>query len=70
MSKEMSARLQVLEEKFEYQDHFLETLNEVLIKQQAQIDTMQGEIEKLMVEVTSVLEERKESGDEPRPPHY
>ncbi len=70
MSKELHARLQVLEEKFEHQDNFLETLNEVLVKQQAQLDSLQGEVETLRVEVTAVLEERKESSDEPRPPHY
>ncbi len=70
MAREISDRMQVLEEKFEYQDQLLESLNEVIVKQQAQLDFMQGEVEKLRVEVSAVLGERKESSDEPRPPHY
>lgn len=69
MSSEFDARIRILEEKFEYQDHTVETLNQVIIRQQAQIDTMQEELKKLREDV---LTAGLDSGNivTEKPPHY
>lgn len=66
MRQDMAKRMQLLEEKFEYQDQLLETLNQVIIRQQATIDSLQLEIETLKAAVASgAMEDVNE-----RPPHY
>lgn len=37
-------RLKILEEKLEYQDYTMEKLNDVIITQQRQLDTLEGEV--------------------------
>ena len=66
MRQDMAKRMQLLEEKFEYQDQLLETLNQVIIRQQATIDSLQLEIETLKAAVASgAMEDVNE-----RPHHY
>ncbi len=69
MSSALESRLQVLEENYEYQDQLLETLNEVIIKQQEQVDSMQDEIKRLRDALVALLS-GEEKGKEPLPPHY
>ena len=61
-------RLQVLEEKFEYQDQTIETLNDVIIGQQRQISSLEEALVKLhtLLAANMVQSEQKE----PPPPHY
>ena len=44
---EINDRLQVLEEKFEYQERTIDALNEVIIEQQAQINAIEDQIRRL-----------------------
>ena len=69
MSSDFDARIRILEEKFEYQDHTVETLNQVIIRQQAQIDTLQEELNKLREDVMAA---GLSSGTivAEKPPHY
>lgn len=69
MSNEFDARIRNLEEKFEYQDHTVETLNQVIIRQQAQIDTMQEELKKLREDVMAASVDSGNIVTE-KPPHY
>ncbi len=66
---ELGFRLQALEEKFEYQDQLLDTLNEVIITQQSQIDSLEYEIKKLRADMHAMIADQKEHGVE-KPPHY
>lgn len=68
MPSELESRIRILEEKFEYQDHTVETLNQVIIRQQAQIDTLQEELQKLREDA---LAAGLNTGDiVEKPPHY
>lgn len=68
MSKEFESRLQLLEEKFEYQDQTIETLNEVIIRQQETIDKLQVDLEHLKEQLIATSH-NLEDVNEP-PPHY
>ncbi len=70
MSREIENRLRVLEEGFEYQDRTVETLNQVLIEQQALIDKLQEELGKLREDFIATSLETEDIKDAPRPPHY
>jgi len=69
MASEYESRIRILEEKFEYQDHTVETLNQVIIRQQAQIDAMQEELKKLREDVMATSLEAGNIVSE-KPPHY
>lgn len=68
MSSELESRIRILEEKHEYQDRTVEMLNEVIIRQQAQLDKFQEELIKLREDVLAANIEA-EDVNEP-PPHY
>ncbi len=69
MSRELEDRIRMLEEKHEYQDHTVEALNQVIIRQQAQIDTLQEELTKLRKDMLPTNVEAGDVADDP-PPHY
>ncbi|WP_136809792.1 SlyX family protein [Desulfosediminicola flagellatus] len=68
MSSELEDRIRVLEEKHEYQDQTVETLNQVIIRQQVQLDKILAEFAKLQ-EFISASGVDSEVANE-RPPHY
>ena len=68
MSSELDNRIRMLEEKFEYQDRTVEMLNQVLIRQQAQIDKFQEELGKLREDVMASAVETEIVSS--KPPHY
>ncbi|WP_163337224.1 SlyX family protein [Desulfopila sp. IMCC35008] len=68
MSQELENRIQLLEEKFEYQDMTIETLNEVIIRQQRSIDKLQTDLQ-LLKEQLLASSHNLEDVNEP-PPHY
>lgn len=70
MVDEFNKRLQVLEEKFEYQDRTIDALNDVVIDQQKQITALEGEIRRLESHLLSLQDETGHTGKEPTPPHY
>ena len=69
MTDEYSDRLQRLEEKFEYQELTIDSLNEVIIDQQKQLTLLTEQLERLRSQLTASQEELP-VGEEPPPPHY
>lgn len=69
MTENYSERLRVLEEKFEYQEQTIDSLNDVIIDQQKQIT----ELEARLQHIQSFIEAAKDAGpngEDPPPPHY
>ncbi len=66
----MEQRLDELESRIGYQDRLLDELNEVVIKQQEQIDQLQSKVEALSRVIAGFDTGGIESGEEPPPPHY
>lgn len=61
-------RLQILEEKFEYQDNTVEALNQVIIEMQKEIDQLKEDYQDLKKEVAA-MEQAEPIANDP-PPHY
>ena len=69
MRQDNDRRIQILEEKFEYQEQTIDALNEVIIEQQAQINVLEEHFNRLQ-ELLAAGQEAPAGGQEPRPPHY
>lgn len=69
LSDEVEERFQVLENKVLYQDRTIDELNEVVTRQQDQIDKLNAEFERLVALLESAAEGGIEDDNEP-PPHY
>jgi len=69
LSDEVEERFQALENKVLYQDRTIDELNEVVTRQQDQIDKLNAEFERLRALFESAAEGGIEDDDEP-PPHY
>lgn len=69
MPDDINDRLQVLEEKFEYQERTIDALNEVIIEQQTQLNSLEDQILRLQA-MLSTIEDNPNGGEEPPPPHY
>jgi len=63
-------RLENLETKTAYQDRIIEDLNEVVIKQQQQIDRLIENVGALQKARAANADSSVDSDDEPPPPHY
>jgi SlyX protein len=63
-------RLEKVETRIGYQDRLLDELNEVIIKQQQQIDLLERRVEALNGVVAGLDPNGIEQGEEPPPPHY
>lgn len=63
------ARLQRLEESFEFQDATIDDLSNMIIDQQKQIDALVTDIARLQAALSSVTESGEAMPDPP-PPHY
>jgi SlyX protein len=71
MTDESGKRLQLLEEKFEFQESTIDTLNEVIIDQQVQLSKLEEKIKRLEGLLFSMqIEPIAGGGEEPPPPHY
>ena len=68
-SDDLHKRLQVLEEKFEYQDRTIDALNDVIIDQQAQIDALEEQVRRFQA-LLSAIAANPDGGEDPPPPHY
>ena len=66
---EVDERFQLLENKVLYQDRTIEELNEVVTRQQNQIDRLNADLERLRALLEGGGEGGVEDDDEP-PPHY
>lgn len=62
-------RLQVLEENFLYQEKMIDALNEVIIEQQTQLNSLHDEISRLQA-ILSTMQDHPDNGEDPPPPHY
>ena len=69
MTDEYSDRLQLLEEKFEYQELTIDNLSEVIIDQQKQLTLLFEQIERLRSQLTTSQDDHL-AGEDPPPPHY
>lgn len=70
MSTELEARLDRLEESFEFQDNTIEALNQVIIDQQKQLDELLYTVDKLKQALSAAGTESGEQSPDPLPPHY
>ncbi|WP_041277431.1 SlyX family protein [Desulfotalea psychrophila] len=70
MVAETEERIQRLEEDFEFQDTTIATLNQVIIDQQQQINTLFLELEKLKHALVAMGTGTEDQGPDPLPPHY
>lgn len=66
----MDKRLMELEIKMTFQENLVEELNEVIIRQQAQIDRLDLELKTLVAQFRSVQQLPPETTPDPPPPHY
>lgn len=63
-------RFQVLETRAIYQERTIDDLNEVVTKQQDQIDRLTSELERLRQTLLTIQEHGLKDVEEPPPPHY
>lgn len=66
----VDSRLIVLEEKAEYQEYNIEKLNEALVAQQVQLDSLEEKIKRLDEKLSAGLLEHGDTDDSTPPPHY
>lgn len=69
MTDGYSDRLRVLEEKFEYQEQTIDSLNEVIIDQQKQLSDLIEQVHHLKLQLAASQDDQP-AGEEPPPPHY
>lgn len=67
MNDNLNNRINNLEEKFEYQDQTIDTLNDVIIDQQSQITRLTEQINRIE---SVLLNIKDDQGQDPPPPHY
>jgi uncharacterized coiled-coil protein SlyX len=66
---DMHNRIQILEEKFEHQERTIDSLSDVIIGQQAQLDLLEDHIRRLEA-MLATIDDSLGGGKEPPPPHY
>lgn len=69
MTDNYSDRLRLLEEKFEYQEKTIDSLNDVIIDQQKQLNLLTEQVRHLQSK-QAAAQEGNPLGDDPPPPHY
>ncbi|MGB3211325.1 MAG: SlyX family protein [Desulforhopalus sp.] len=62
-------RVQILEEKFEYQERTIDALNDVIIEQQKQLNALEDQIYRLQA-LLAAREDKPNEDEDPPPPHY
>ena len=65
----LTDRLRILEEKFLYQDQTIDALNDVIIEQQAQLNSLEDQILRFQALLAPAMT-TCDGGEEPPPPHY
>lgn len=66
----MEARIEDLEVRLTYQEATLEALNQIVIKQQDQIDLLIAELQRTKQQIENASEFVRSESDEEPPPHY
>lgn len=69
MTDNYSDRLRLLEEKFEYQENTIDSLNGVIIDQQKQLTLLTEQVRHLQSQ-QAAIQEGNPLEDDPPPPHY
>ena len=69
MLDEINRRILILEEKSAYQEQTIDALNDIIIEQQAQLNTLEEQLGRLRALLTAA-HDRPSEGDDPPPPHY
>lgn len=67
---EINGRMQLLEEKFAFQEKIIDDLNEVIIGQQAQLDHLKEQLRELRELVTAAQQPPFPPFGSDPPPHY
>lgn len=71
MDKDTNARLAELESQIAFQDDTLQTLNEIVTRQELQLDKLHAKLEQLLGQVQDLSESIVTAqGDDKPPPHY
>ena len=70
MSNTSDSRIEDLEVKFAFQQETIDSLNETVTRQWAQIDRLMRRLDSLQSEMADLEAGRTDSKGEPRPPHY
>lgn len=73
MSDTLESRITELEIRLSHQDDTVQSLNQIVIEQQARIETLQHQVEQLRLRLVEALEHQGPGIDpsqEPPPPHY
>ena len=63
-------RFEIVESKILYQDRMIDELNEVVTKQQDQIDMLTTELKRMRQGLANIQEGGIDDTEEPPPPHY
>lgn len=67
----MEQRITELESQLAFQEHTVASLNEIVTRQQGQIDLLQEQLRHLATQIKQVADSmNRPSQDEPPPPHY
>ncbi len=66
----MEARIEELEVRLTYQEATLEALNQIVIKQQGQIDLLTTELQRTKQQLENGSEFVRAQSEEKPPPHY
>ena len=66
----MDERFIELESRIAFQDHTIDTLNEVVTQQQQQLDQLERKLEAFSLQVNKLAQAQPEQGKEKPPPHY
>ncbi len=69
MADDITLRIQVLEEKFAHQERMIDVLNEVIIDQQTQLETIEAELRRFRA-LVEAGQDQFPGGQDPPPPHY
>ncbi len=70
MSEQLEDRVMDLEIRLTYQESILSELNEVVVKQQDQIDLLMAELKRQKEQLDNGAEFVRSSAEETPPPHY
>ncbi len=66
---DVTHRIRILEEKFAFQDRTIDALNDVIIEQQTQLNSLEDKIRRLEA-LLAAMENSPGSIENPPPPHY
>jgi len=71
MHKDTNERLAELESQIAFQDDTIQTLNEIVTRQELQLERLNTKLEQLLGQVQDLSEAMSApQADEPPPPHY